>query len=67
MISQIDIDDMGPPQLEVEEVCEQEDGSTVCTIVVNAAGAKMLFELGFNSLLMKTLNKINKMEKDESI
>jgi hypothetical protein len=61
MISKIDIDDMGPPQIEVEEVCEQEDGTMLCTISLNAAGSSLLMEMGFNSLLV---NYINKMKKD---
>lgn len=61
MISEKDIEDMGPPQIELEAVKENPDGSMVCFLNVNAAGASLLMELGFNSLLLKGMQQFKKV------
>jgi hypothetical protein len=60
MISGIDIEDMGPPQIQVEAVDENEDGSMNCLIHMNAAGTKLLIEMGFTSMLMKAVEQLVK-------
>ena len=62
MISEKDIEDMGPPQIELEAVKENPDGSMVCSLKMNAAGTRFLIEAGFNSLLLKSLT----LFKDET-
>lgn len=60
MISEKDIEDMGPPQIELEAVKENPDGSMICSLNVNAAGASLLMELGFNALLLKSMQHFEK-------
>jgi hypothetical protein len=59
MISEIDIEDMGPPQIELIQLTEQEDGSAICQLKTNTAGTRMLIEWGFNAMLMKAVNEIH--------
>jgi hypothetical protein len=59
MISEIDIEDMGPPQIELIQLREEEDGSAICELKTNAAGTHLLMELGFNALLRKALNEVH--------
>lgn len=59
MISEIDIEDMGPPQIEMIQLKENEDGSAVCQIKMNPAGARILIEWGFNAMLRKAVDEIH--------
>ena len=59
MISEIDIEDMGPPQIEMIKLKENEDGSATCELKANPAGTRLLIEWGFNAMLLKVLNEIH--------
>lgn len=59
MISEIDIEDMGPPQIEMVHLTENEDGSANCQLKTNAAGARLLMEWGFNAMLRKAVDEIH--------
>lgn len=59
MISEIDIEDMGPPQIEMVQLKENEDGSAICELKTNPAGTRLLIEWGFNAMLRKALNEIH--------
>ena len=59
MISEIDIEDMGPPQIEMTGLQEQEDGSAICQLKTNAAGTRLLMEWGFNAMLLKAVHEIH--------
>lgn len=59
MISEIDIEDMGPPQIEMMNLKEEEDGSAICELKTNPAGMRLLVEWGFNSMLRKALDEIH--------
>lgn len=59
MISEIDIEDMGPPQIELTHLTENEDGSAVCELKANAAGTRLLLEWGFNAMLRKAVDEIH--------
>lgn len=59
MISEIDIEDMGPPQIELIKLKEEEDGSAICELKTNPAGTHLLVEWGFNAMLRKALNEIH--------
>lgn len=55
MISEIDIEDMGPPQIEMIQLKENEDGSAICELKMNPAGTRLLIEWGFIAMLRKAL------------
>lgn len=59
MISEIDIEDMGPPQIELIQLREEEDGSTICELKTNLSGTRLLIEWGFNAMLRKGLCEIH--------
>lgn len=59
MISEIDIEDMGPPQIVVETIKENEDGSANCTIHMNPAGTHLLIALGFTALIRKAVDEVH--------
>lgn len=59
MISEIDIEDMGPPQIEMLNLQENEDGSANCVLKTNAAGTRLLMEWGFNAMLRKAVDEIH--------
>lgn len=59
MISEIDIEDMGPPQIEMINLQENEDGSAICELKTNPAGTRLLIEWGFNAMLLKGLNEVH--------
>jgi hypothetical protein len=59
MISEIDIEDMGPPQIEMIQLTENEDGSAVCELKTNTAGTRLLMEWGFNAMLRRALDEIH--------
>lgn len=59
MISEIDIEDMGSPQIEMIELTENEDGSAVCQLKANTAGTRLLLEWGFNAMLRRAINEVH--------
>lgn len=59
MISEVDIRDWDP-QIEVENIVENDDGSATCQIRANNHGFRLLVELGFKSMLMQALDKREK-------
>lgn len=59
MISEIDIEHMGPPQIEMIQLKENEDGSVLCELKTNTAGTRLLLEWGFNAMLRKAVDEIH--------
>lgn len=59
MISEIDIEDMGPPQIRLDNIKENEDGSADCILHMNPAGTRLLIEWGFTALLKKALDEVH--------
>lgn len=59
MISEIDIEDMGPPQIELKVLKENEDGSAECTISMNPAGTHLLIAMGFTALIKKAADEVH--------
>lgn len=54
MISEVDIRDWDP-QISVENIVENDDGSATCQIHANAHGFQLLVQLGFNQMLREAM------------
>lgn len=59
MISEKDIEDMGPPQIHLIHVEEKEDGSALCNIELNLSATRLLIETGLITLLRKSMNEVH--------
>lgn len=55
MISEIDIEDMGPPQIHLVRMEEHEDGSATCEVKTNQAGTHLLVQWGLIAMLEKAI------------